>query len=131
MPNAVRGEVTILLEGKPRDLLPTYEALAQIESQCGAVVGLAFRVGSLIQPLTVKEMAVVVAETMRAAAIDKGDKFGKDVSVARIAELMTQGGIYQHIPVVEKILNHMVFGGQDPKKSEAASEAEAATASES
>ncbi|MFG1397179.1 gene transfer agent family protein [Roseixanthobacter pseudopolyaromaticivorans] len=102
MPNAHRGEIEALLDGRPRTLVLTLGALAELEQAFGAgdLVALAerFETGRL----TARDAARIIAAGLRGA--------GENVSDAEVALLRAEEGAIGYARIVARLLS-ATFGG--------------------
>jgi hypothetical protein len=130
--NADRGEVGVTLSGKLYPLRPSYEAQMAIEAILGVSIDELFtrvrRYAEALQDssvpatgigLKLRELAVIVAEGMKAAGKDRGDKDLLASTAERCAELIVADRFSFTDPVTN-FLMAALFGGADPEKKEPA-----------
>lgn len=114
--NPERGEVEIVLDGKPYPMRPSYEAAIAIEQELGSLIRLFRRVHESGDGLTIREMACIVHETIKAAGKDRGDAMLTGVNRARIAELLYAEGVVDVFQsAVARLLGNMLSGGSKKK----------------
>jgi hypothetical protein len=119
--DTARGEVGITLAGRVYPMLPTYPAVLAIEEKVGSVFALARRIVNREYFPTIQELAIIAAETIRAAGKDRGDEMLAKVSTTKIAELIFAEGMRHETllaPFV-RLLSNMCTGGK-PKPTEPA-----------
>ena len=114
--NPERGEVLILLDGKPYPMRPSYSAMQAIEQKLGPLLALVTRLAHPAKRLTIDEMAFVVAETIRAAGQERDDAMLKGVTYERVAEMIYSDGLINAIDPLEALLINMISGGGKAKK---------------
>ncbi|GGI82289.1 hypothetical protein GCM10007973_18440 [Polymorphobacter multimanifer] len=111
-PNKHRGDVAITLGGQAKVLRPSFEAMVAIEAQCGSILTLAMRAGQRGgQPLDTGEMAVIIAETLKAHGRDEKST-DAGASTDKVRKLIFEAGVHTVVPVVVEVLIAMVRGGQ-------------------
>ncbi len=96
--NPWRGEVEIMLGGKPYILRPTFSSLSNIEQQLGlGLVALARKLAD--GSIRLEELAVIIAQCSLEAPLD-------------IRQALARGGLAHVIASVSRMLA-VVFGGLD------------------
>lgn len=94
--NAVRGELSIDLEGVTHVLKPSFDAIGRIETATGLSL---FQLGRAAEDmsLTLAHAAIIIAECIRAHARSEGDRAMATVRNERIAELLyaEAGGVME------------------------------------
>ncbi|MFG1423914.1 gene transfer agent family protein [Roseixanthobacter liquoris] len=107
MPNAHRGEIEGVLDGRPRTLVLTLGALAELEHAFGAsdLVALAerFETGRL----TAQDVVRIIAAGLRGA--------GETVSDAEVGAMRADGGAVGYARIVSRLLA-ATFAGADPAR---------------
>lgn len=118
--NEERGEVAITLDGGVYPLRPSWEAIQAIESEIGSISGARARLHILVSGLTLREMAVIATEGMRAAGVDRDDPLLRKTSVDRVSKLIAEAGISSCHPAIGQFLFNAMNGGTKsrPKKSD-------------
>lgn len=116
-PNADRGEVGITLGGHTFVLRPSLTACNAIEAEIGSIYWLSQRMILGAYFPTFREMAIVVAECMRAAGRDRDDETRAHVSTEKIAEMLFEEGLNDDnvVQPFVKLLANMVGGGGKKK----------------
>jgi hypothetical protein len=115
--NEERGEVLILLDGKPYPMRPSYAAMKAIERVTGSTLtSLVFRLALPKVGLSLEEMSVIVTEGIRAAGADRGDKMLQAFAYDRVGELIYAGGFLVATDPIEQFLKNAITGGAQPKK---------------
>ncbi|MFG1427613.1 gene transfer agent family protein [Roseixanthobacter glucoisosaccharinicivorans] len=102
MPNAHRGEIEAVLDGRPRTLVLTLGALAELEQAFGAgdLVALAERFEH--GRLTARDAARIIASGLRGA--------GENVSDDEVAAMRAEEGAVGYARIVGRLLA-ATFGG--------------------
>lgn len=121
--NADRGEVGITLEGSVYPMLPTLAAVNAIESQIGSVYWLSERLMGRNYFPTFREIAVIVAECIRAAGKDRNDPMLVRTSTERVADLLYAEGLKEQtvLEPLMALLANMCTGGAKKKDQPAGS----------
>ena len=84
--NPLRGEVEIMLAGKPRVMRPTFAAIMEIEAALGGVVPLARRAAK--GEFGLRDLAVVIHAGLKGAGgEDTLDEVGEAVLAAGVAHV--------------------------------------------
>jgi len=115
--NTDRGEVGLTLEGRVFPMLPTMAAVNAIESEIGSVYWLSQRIVLGAYFPTFREIAVVMAECIRAGAKDRGDKMLAKLSTDRIEEMLYAEGLNDDnvVKPLIALLANMCGGGAKKK----------------
>lgn len=113
--NADRGEVGLTLQGNVYPMLPTFAAANAIESQLGPVAALVGRTIDNSKLLTVRDLAVIATECIRAAGKDRNDPMLVGVSAEKIGQMIYDEGIVTVLEVFAELLANMVTGGAKKK----------------
>lgn len=125
--SAERGEVPVTLEGVTYPMRPSGAAQMAIEDQLGTTIPeLWFRMIALWKRasgeaaegaagLTLKQMAVVITECIKAAGRDRQDKALQSFTADRIAELIADQRMSYNEPLA-KIIGGMLSKEADEKK---------------
>jgi hypothetical protein len=115
--NAERGEVAITLGGHAYVMLPTRAAANAIESQIGSIYWLSQRMLLGAYFPTFREMAIVVAECIRASGKDRGDDMRSRVSTERVEDLLFEEGLNDDnvVQPFVVLLSNMIGGGGKKK----------------
>ena len=108
--NAHRGENTVTLNGTEFTLRPDFEAVAAIDDQLGSVISLTRRAIAEPASLSLSELAVVVAEGIKAHGRSVKDS-NAHVSTAKIKRMIFDSGIPTVVPAVLTFLTAAVTGG--------------------
>jgi hypothetical protein len=126
--SAERGEVPIELEGVVYPMRPSGSAQMAIEDQTGTTITeLWFRMLTFFKRatgepsdgaagLTLKQMAVVVTECIKAAGRDRKDNDLQKFSVDRVAEIMAEAGRGAFNQPIAELLGGMITKESDEKK---------------
>lgn len=117
--NPLRGEVSIELEGVEYGLRPTYQAITAIEDSLGRSV-LELAVASDAAQLTVRQMALIVTEFIRAWGSENDRPETAQFKPERVAELLVEAGLMRVQPRVSLVLGQAVTGGHKPGEATAA-----------
>ncbi len=112
--NEHRGEVAIDLNGHRFVLLPTFEAVAAIESQIGPVMALARRGMGNPSSLELRELAVVITEGMRAWGKLHKDTGSANAGVDKVQRMIFDAGIPTAVMPVMRFLEQAITGGAKP-----------------
>ena len=111
--NALRGEVSISLEGVEYVLRPTFEAITAIEDQTGQpLVDLAQAADQ--HALPVKQAAIVVTECIKAWGRETAQPQLTKFNAQRIGELIFAEGLLKAQPRVALVLWAALTGGHNP-----------------
>lgn len=108
--NPHRGETTVTLKGTVFGLRPDFEAVAAIDDQLGSVVALTRRAIAEPASLTLNELAVVVAEGIKAHGRAARDS-NAHVSTDKIKRQIFETGIPTVVPAVLAFLTAAITGG--------------------
>jgi hypothetical protein len=114
--NPEKGEVGIRLGGRLFAMKADPTACNAIESQIGAAQWMWFRFAQKDWLPTLREMAVVVTECIRAGGRDRKDEMLSKVSVEKIASMIFAEGTVSLMDPFADILHAMVTGGSEKKK---------------
>ena len=128
--NPDRGEVGITFRGKLYPLRPSYEAQIAIEQALDCSLDELFtrarRYAAALEDASVptagiglklREVAAIVAEGMKAAGKERGDKDLLASNADSCAELVAEDRFAYTEPVTQFLL-HALFGGAKPQKKE-------------
>ncbi len=118
-PNRHRGEFPITLSGTDYVLRADYEAVAAIDEQLGSVVDVARRAiqdGSL----SLREMAVIVCEGIKAGERKKGNPHADSYTARKVSELIFDTGLTDCLKPVLQFLVSALGGGVTPSGNGAA-----------
>lgn len=110
--NEDRGELSLILDGTPMVMRPTYEALTEIEQTLDrGLVDLAR--DALAAKLKLGETAQIATACIRAWGRDVGDKGAAGASATRIARLImdSDGGVHDATQTIAGMLSLAVTGG--------------------
>lgn len=104
MANALRGEVSLVLDGETVSLRPTFAAIMEIEDVLGGVVPLAARAAK--GDFGLKDVSVIIRATWNAA--DGGRRSLDDVGARVMA-----AGVVAVAPAVRELLVRILSGSGD------------------
>ncbi|MBB5684290.1 GTA-gp10 family protein [Sphingobium boeckii] len=111
--NALRGEVTLTLDGTEYVLRPSYEATLAVEEQTGkSLLDLAVLADD--GALTLRQMAIVTTEYIRAWGRETDVKSIAGVQAERIGELIYDTGTILVQPRLAIVLARATTGGSTP-----------------
>jgi hypothetical protein len=115
-PNAERGELSLLLAGRPMGLRPSYEAIVAIEATLGRGLVDVAR-AAIDAKLSLGETAQIVAECVRAWGREVEDKDAAGAQAPRIGRLIlaAPGGFHEVQRILSGLLSMAVTGGYDPE----------------
>jgi hypothetical protein len=117
--NALRGEITVRLDGEDYVMRPSHEAITLVEDQTGrSVLQLAQAADDGSLPL--KHAAVIVTEFIKAWGRENAQPHFEKFSARRISELLFDEGLLKVNPRVALVLWHALTGGHKPGEPEAA-----------
>lgn len=108
--NAHRGEIAVTLAGTVFVMRPDFEAVAAIDQQLGSVIGLTRRAIAEPASLQLHELAVVVAEGIKAHGRAVKDS-NAHVSTDKIKRKIFDAGIPTVVPAVLAFLTAAITGG--------------------
>jgi hypothetical protein len=112
--NPLRGEVSVVLNGQPFVMLPSFEAIVQIEEQLGSAMALARKAARTPDMLTLQELAVIITEGIRAHGRDTGST-NAHVGLQKIKKMIFEAGQPSVLNAVAIFLVAAVTGGSVPK----------------
>jgi len=104
MANALRGEIDVVLDGRPYTACLTLGALAELESAFGSetLIGVIERFQS--GQVKAGDMITVITAGLRAG--------GHDVSASDVAAMQVEGGVEGYVDIVAQLLK-ATFGFSD------------------
>lgn len=108
--NRHRGEIAVTLSGTEFVLRPDFEAVAAIDDQLGSVIALTRRAIAEPASLSLSELAVVVAEGIKAHGCAAGDS-NAHVKTDKIKRMIFETGIPTVVPQVVRFLTDAITGG--------------------
>ncbi len=117
--NAHRGENEIDLGAAGTFVLrPDFEAVAAIDAQLGGIIGVAKRAFETNGAgLTLKEMAVIVAEGMKGQARKEGRTAAAKVD--KVGEMIFNAGLPNALGPCMAFLGNAISGGSEPDSADA------------
>jgi hypothetical protein len=112
-----RGEIAIKLGGSDYTLLPTYEAIRQIENQTGHSVMELMRSG---EALTLDQISIIFCEGIKAFGKNTGDTMLGSYNYKAVGELIfADRQLVRSCRCAMLFLMHILSGGSTPKKADA------------
>jgi len=115
-PNAERGEMSLVLAGRPMGLRPSYEAIVAMEASLGRGLVDVAR-DAIAAKLSLGETAQIVTECVRAWGRETEDKDAAGAQPNRIGRLILDapGGFHEVQRILSGLLSMAVTGGYDPE----------------
>jgi K+/H+ antiporter YhaU regulatory subunit KhtT len=114
--NRHRGEIAVTLRQQGSDaptefvMRPDFEAVAAIDDQLGSIIALTRRAIAEPASLSLAELAVVVAEGIKAHGRSVGDS-NAHVRTEKIKRMIFDSGVPTVVPAVLQFLTAAVTGG--------------------
>lgn len=129
--NPERGEVEVVLDGKPRPLRPSYEAIRAIELELNTTLASLCARAIIPSGLQISEIESILFHGMTAAGKDRNDPFLTGVKRERLGELAYRAGVTNVIDPVGAFLSNALNGGMpvERKKKDETTEVASAIAS--
>jgi len=97
-------------------MLPTMGAANAIESTLGPLAALVARCVDTSKLLTIRDMAFIAGECIRAAGKDRNDAMLTGVSADKLAQMIFEEGLINVLQPLTEVLSNMVTGGAKKKE---------------
>lgn len=110
VPNGVRGEFPITLEGAEYVLRPDYEAVAAIDEQLGSIVDVARRLNAE-GSISLREISVIICEGLKAHGRKTGYEPAKLYTARRVGEMVYATGVHRTLAPVAQFVLAALNGG--------------------
>ena len=108
--NPHRGEISVKLDGADYPLRPDFDAILAIDEALGGITGLTRRAMTDLSSLTIKELAVVITEGIKAHGRSTKSA-NAHAGLDTVKRMIVKAGVPTVLPAVAAFLAAAVTGG--------------------